>query len=174
MAKRSYYMTGVTASEVAEALGKLPGVVDGEVRAAIDEIADKGLEVARDKVRSDSVAIDKRMYESDGNEVRIVATGPVLKPSDGSYSLPLAKLLEYGSGIKGDKPYGAEHRYKVDQSGKGEDGWPFLNEKGEWRYTHGQEARHYMRDGAQAMRESVAPVCSERLNAARLKKEAGI
>lgn len=174
MAKRSYYMTGVTASAVAKALGKLPDVVDDEVRAAIDEIADEGLKEARAKVGSSRVSVDKRMYASDGNEVRIVATGPVLKPADGSYSLPLAKLLEYGSGIKGDAAYGAEHRYKVNQGGKGADGWPFLNEKGEWRWTHGQGARHFMRDGAQKMRESVASVCAEHLNASRLKKEAGI
>ena len=89
------------------------------------------------------------------------ANGPMCSPQDGSYEVPLSQLLEFGTGIRGDAAYGASHGYEVNMSGRGEAGWTYLGDDGEYHHTHGGVAHRFMANGAEEARSSVASVARE-------------
>ncbi len=178
---RNVYGTGKTAREVAEALGKLSGVIDDEVMAVVDEVAAEGEKVARDNCPSSRIAFGHKAYPSNGYLIQIEAKGPRVRyparvdghETTGPYSFPLVKLLEYGSGLLGDAAYGKEHRWKVNMGNRTE-AWSYMGEDGEWHTSEGHVSLGFMRSASEAIREKAPAVCREHLDANKLKKEAGL
>ena len=68
--------------------------------------------------------------------------GKVWVTSEGEGSNGLVIILnEFGTGkVKGgkyNKAYAAEHKYKINMSGKGDTGWAFPTKDGTMKWTHG-------------------------------------
>ena len=164
MARSTYMLKGVSPSTLAARLRQLPAITEQEAAQAASRVCDAAKEVAEREGPSGRISFSVVEYGSDKGEARLLAKGPRLSPVGGGYSVPLATILEYGTGLYGDRSYGGEHRYVVDKSGKGAEGWvyPADHAKGSdgesFRFTHGQHPAYYMRSAriaaaSQAARE---------------------
>ncbi len=183
----SRYKTKVTPGEVARKLRNLSPAIESEAQAVVEEASATGLRVASENCPAPQVTFSTKQYESDvwkghGKAVSIVARGPKVhhKASkySGTYSVPLVKLLEYGTGIYGERDTvdnGASHGYKPNMSGKGSKGWYYRDRvTGERVATHGIYPRHFMHKGAEAMRSEIPLLTRKHLGITRLKKRSGL
>lgn len=77
-------------------------------------------------------------YDEEKNVGRVWVT------SEGKGSSGFIIILnEFGTGIKGTQDeYASKHGYTVNESGRGETGWAFPTQDGEFKWTHGIESRH--------------------------------
>lgn len=165
---RSYYMIkGVSPKALSEKLSRLPGIAEEEAAAAAVRVAEAAKDAAERACPSSQIEFSVVEYGSDKGSARLIARGPKLRPVKGGYSVPLATILEYGTGLYGDRSYGAEHRYVVDMGGKGAEGWTYpdshdKNDSGKpFHRTHGLRPSYYMRAGSEAATAEAARILSE-------------
>ncbi len=183
----SRYKTKVSPGDVAVKLRNLHPAIEGQAQEVVDEVVKVGLRVASEKCPAPQITFSVKQYESDtyhghGNTVSIVAKGPKVHHTanrfSGTYSFPLVKLLEYGTGYYGehdDVDNGTAHGYKPNLSGKGSKGWYYTDRiTGASVRTHGIYPRHFMHKGAEAMREGLSIATRKRLFVAQLKKRSGL
>lgn len=101
-----------------------------------------------------------------GCKAMIIATGKTITNDYGTVNSLL--LVEFGSGIY----YNHEQNPKADEYGMGigtfpdqthafEDGWWFLNDNGDWIYSHGVKATMPMYNAGKEMRKKMVSVAKE-------------
>lgn len=177
MGKRKVlYGTGVTPGHVAQALMNAPRVIKERSSDLTEALCDIGIRTATEECPASSVTFSKKFYESNGYW-QIQADGPKVGDADGTYSFPLAKLLEYGTGLYGARDTednGSGHRYKANMSGKGEKGWVYEDAAGNRVFTHGVYPRHFMHHAAEAMRTELALIETGLFDAETLLEEMGL
>ena len=183
----SRYKTKVTPGAVADKLRRLHPAIEEQAQEVVDEAVKVGLRVASENCPAPQIMFSAKQYESDkagnyGHAVSIIAKGPKVHHAasrfSGTYSFPLVKLLEYGTGYYGEHDTvdnGTAHGYKPNMSGKGGHGWFYKDRKtGGSVVTHGIYPRHFMHKGAEAMRREINLSTRKRLFVAQLKKRSGL
>lgn len=178
MARKLSYTLGRRAlGDMGAKLREMAASMPGKAVEVERELASVAAEAAQAACPSADVRCEPVVY-ADG--ARVVARGPVLRrhrpgseSSTARYTVPLAKVLEFGTGIRGDASYAAEHGYVLDVSGRGSEGWNYpktgdynAGATGDGRDTtfghiHGTPAHGFMRAGAEEARREVPRVARE-------------
>lgn len=140
-------------SKAAEQLREYAKTLDAKTDALCGSLAAEAASSAASACPSSEVAstIGCR-YTEDGAEV--YANGPMKSPEDGSYSVSLAQLIEYGTGIGDGAEYAAEHGFERDMNGHGIEGWVY-HKNGAFYRTNGQRAHKYMGNAAEQARANL-------------------
>lgn len=174
--RKALYGTGVTPGHVAQALYNAPRAIKECSSRLSEALCEEGVKVAAEGCPASSIKFTTKFYPSNGYW-QIQADGPKVGDEGHTYSFPLVKLLEYGTGKYGaadTEDNGSRHGYTPNMGGKGERGWYYTDADGNSVFTHGVYPRHFMHRAAEAMRLELRHIEVGLIDAETLKREMGL
>ncbi len=115
--------------------------VKGKVHNLIEELVDKGVEIAKAEVRRLGA------YYTGELESNIVGYfSPTLGAGIIKANAPYAIFVEFGTGVVGEgNPHPDKGDWEYDINNHGDDGWLYFNERdNKWHWTKGMESRPFL------------------------------
>ncbi len=150
-------VSGSSLSQAAEQLRSYAKTLDGKAQTLCESLAAGVATDAQANCPTSRVSVGHR---AKANGATVYATGEVVSPEDGSYSVPLSQLVEFGTGMGAGAGYAAEHGFERDVHNHGREGWLYYKD-GSFYRTTGQKAHKFMGNAAERARADLISTAKE-------------